>query len=168
MDSTGSTPEPARFLCPWHFPGKNTWVGCHFLHQRIFPTWGSNPGILYWLNHQGSHYNIILKVFQVNGWKSLGQGELINCNPNYVLTSAEFILYTLICCTHLSGYIVFVKKSDKEFLKLWADFFLLNRLHSCHFSHIIYVVATAGVWVLCKEPLVCYCINTQSIIAKLL
>ena len=27
---------PARLLCPWNFPGKNTGVGCHFLLQRIF------------------------------------------------------------------------------------------------------------------------------------
>ena len=25
-------------------PGKNTGVGCHALHQGIFPTQGSNPG----------------------------------------------------------------------------------------------------------------------------
>ena len=30
------------FLCPWHFPGKNTGVGCYFLLQGIFPTQGSN------------------------------------------------------------------------------------------------------------------------------
>ena len=24
---------PARLLCPWDSPGKNTGVGCHFLHQ---------------------------------------------------------------------------------------------------------------------------------------
>ena len=24
--------EPARLLCPWDSPGKNTGVGCHFLH----------------------------------------------------------------------------------------------------------------------------------------
>ena len=36
------------------------WVGCHFLFQGIFLTWGSNPGllhcrqILYHLSHQGS------------------------------------------------------------------------------------------------------------------
>ena len=24
-------PQPARILCPWHSPGKNTRVGCHFL-----------------------------------------------------------------------------------------------------------------------------------------
>ena len=27
-------------------PGKNTGVGCHFLLQGIFPTKGSNPGLL--------------------------------------------------------------------------------------------------------------------------
>ena len=39
--------KPARLLCPWDFPGKNTGVGCHFLLQRIFPTQGSNPGLLH-------------------------------------------------------------------------------------------------------------------------
>ena len=28
-------------------PGRNTGVGCHALLQGIFPTWGSNPGLLY-------------------------------------------------------------------------------------------------------------------------
>ena len=26
-------PQPTRLLCPWHFPDKNTGVGCHFLLQ---------------------------------------------------------------------------------------------------------------------------------------
>ena len=39
---------PARFLCPWDFPGKNTGVGCHFLFQGIFPIQGSNPHLLHW------------------------------------------------------------------------------------------------------------------------
>ena len=30
--------QPARLLCPWDFPGRNTRVGCHFLLQGIFPT----------------------------------------------------------------------------------------------------------------------------------
>ena len=38
--------QPARLLHPWDFPGKNTGVGCHFLLQRIFPTHGSNLGLL--------------------------------------------------------------------------------------------------------------------------
>ena len=52
--------QPSRLLCPWDFPDKNTGVGCHALLQGIFPTQGSNPGllhcrqILYCLSHQGS------------------------------------------------------------------------------------------------------------------
>ena len=34
--------EPARLLCPWDSPGKNTGVGCHALLQGIFLTQGSN------------------------------------------------------------------------------------------------------------------------------
>ena len=51
---------PARLLCPWDSPGKNTGVGCHFLLQGIFLTQESNPGLLhcrqmlYCLSHQGS------------------------------------------------------------------------------------------------------------------
>ena len=33
---------PARLLCPWGSPDKNTRVGCHALHQGIFLTQGSN------------------------------------------------------------------------------------------------------------------------------
>ena len=52
--------QPSRLLCPWDFPGKNTGVGCQALLQGIFPTQGSNPGllhckwILYQLSYQGS------------------------------------------------------------------------------------------------------------------
>ena len=52
--------QPARLLCPWDSPGKNTGVGCHSLLQRIFLTQGLNLGlphcrqILYCLSHRGS------------------------------------------------------------------------------------------------------------------
>ena len=34
-------------LCPWDSPGKNAGIGCHSLLQGIFPTQGSNPGLLH-------------------------------------------------------------------------------------------------------------------------
>ena len=49
----------SRLLCPWDFSDKNTGVGYHSLLQRIFPTQGSNLGlmhcrqILYHLSQQG-------------------------------------------------------------------------------------------------------------------
>ena len=39
---------PARLLCPWDFPVRNTGVGCHSLLQGIFPTQKSNPGLPAW------------------------------------------------------------------------------------------------------------------------
>ena len=39
---------PARLLCPWDFPGKNTGVGFHSLLQRIFPTQGLSLCLLHW------------------------------------------------------------------------------------------------------------------------
>ena len=38
---------PARFLCPWNFPGKNTGMGCQFLYQGIFSTQGSKMCLLH-------------------------------------------------------------------------------------------------------------------------
>ena len=35
-------PQPARLLCLWDSPGKNTGVRCNFLLQEIFPTQGLN------------------------------------------------------------------------------------------------------------------------------
>ena len=52
--------QPSRLLCPWDSPGKKTGVGCYALLRGIFPTQGSNPGllhcrgILYQLSHQRS------------------------------------------------------------------------------------------------------------------
>ena len=53
-------------------PGKNTGVGCHALFQGIFPTQGSNPGILhcrwilYHLSHQGSPSHVYTYMFLYN------------------------------------------------------------------------------------------------------
>ena len=58
-------PMDTRLLRPWHFLGKSTGVGCHFLLQGIFPTQGLNPGLphyrqtLYRLTQQGSQKDSI-------------------------------------------------------------------------------------------------------------
>ena len=38
--------SPARPVCPWDFPGKNTEVGCHALLQGVFSTQGFQPSSL--------------------------------------------------------------------------------------------------------------------------
>ena len=59
--SDSATPwTPARLLCPWDSPDKNTPVGCHALLWGIFLIQGQNPcllhcrQVLYHLSNQGS------------------------------------------------------------------------------------------------------------------
>ena len=62
---TLETLEPARLLCPWNSPGKNTRVGCHFLLQGIVPAQELNPvllqcrPILYQVSYEGSFSSTI-------------------------------------------------------------------------------------------------------------
>ena len=71
--------QPARLLCPWNLPGKNTGVCCchHFLHG-IFPIKRSNSSLLHWqadslpLSHLGS--NTISRVRM----QQLGQANLLS------------------------------------------------------------------------------------------
>ena len=58
--------QPSWLLCPQDSPGKNTGAGCHFFLQGIFPTQGSNPGLLHRrqilgrLSHRGTGGTLIM------------------------------------------------------------------------------------------------------------
>ena len=72
--------QPARLLCPWDFPGKNTRVGCHFLLQDILLTQGSNLHLFHFLQWQG-------KVFTAeppgkHKWCIIRQYEKYNNNSS--------------------------------------------------------------------------------------
>ena len=95
--------EPARLLCPWDFPSKNTGVGCHFLLQGIFPTQGSNPCLLSLLHqqvdslplgHMGSPCFLLSGNIRdagsvANSWtwrKRLSTHACITCKTTYYMT----------------------------------------------------------------------------------
>ena len=80
--------RPHGLYSPWNSPGQNTWVGSLSLLQGIFPTQGSNPGLLhcrripYQLSHKGSPrilewvaYSISRGIFQI---QELNRG-LLHC-----------------------------------------------------------------------------------------
>ena len=48
--------QPARLLCPWDSPGKNTAVGCHALLQGVFSTQGPNLSLLRLLHWPGRFF----------------------------------------------------------------------------------------------------------------
>ena len=73
---------PARLPCPWNSPGKNNGMGWQSLLQGIFPTQGSNPGllhcrwILYHLSQQGSCGFKQQKCIPLWFWKSQTSGSV--------------------------------------------------------------------------------------------
>ena len=122
---------PARLLCPWDFPGKNTGVGCHFLLQGIFLTQGSNSPllclphcrlILLLLSHQGSpgmsgdsclFSAAFLKKTTSYIWLTLKCGSKAIKTACHILFYAKFIVIIL-----LWSWIVTLKeKSDWRVFK---------------------------------------------------
>ena len=67
--------QPARLLCPWDSPDKNTGVGCHSLLQGIFPTQGSNMHLLQLLGQQADS----LPLCHMGSLKQY-EGESISCS----------------------------------------------------------------------------------------
>ena len=70
-------------ILAWDFPGKNTGVGCQSFLQEIFPTQGSNPGLL--------HYRQILYQLSYQG-----KGILIDLNQGIFI-----FLFVLFCFSSL-------------------------------------------------------------------
>ena len=87
--------QPARLLCRWDSPGKNTGAGCHVLLQGIFPSQGCNPHLLYLLRGQagplplvppGKH--VLLEFFHNIDTRNR-PFQQVNC-ANHRLTAFQF------------------------------------------------------------------------------
>ena len=92
--------QPARLLCPWHSPSKNTRAGCHLLLQGIFPTQGSTlclRHLLHWqagslsLCHLGNPLSCarFLYVLQLISGSSIYLVDL----ANYPCTSSRLVFF---------------------------------------------------------------------------
>ena len=92
--------QPARLLCPWDSPGKNTGVGCHVPLQGIFPTQGSNLCLLHWqagssaLSHRGSPHELPRMFFLRNRRLHCGQTQSISSQSSRGYSAAFLCLMT--------------------------------------------------------------------------
>ena len=104
---------PARLLCPWNFPGKNTGVGCHFLFQQRF-------------SGQEKVVRLSGMASLLTEWKSKAWSEKVTCWPplarwdedilalsSSLATSktVHWILCTLLPGEGSSGFIIFAEAS---------------------------------------------------------
>ena len=60
--------QPARLLCPWDFPGKNTEVGCHFLLQ--------SQGKKYLKTHTDAVYHQTVQASEENSILTSTRGKI--------------------------------------------------------------------------------------------
>ena len=100
--------QPARLICPWDSPGKNTGVGCQDLLQGIFLTQGSNPCLVHLLHWQMSSLPLVPpEKPNVNTWILKSEGRNISQIEKTVeetgdiqsLSSVQFSPVTQSCST---------------------------------------------------------------------
>lgn len=90
------------------------------------------------------HYNIILKLFQVKGSKSLGQAELRSWEPNHILVTCSV---SSLCirpwCTQLAWAYCFCQGKCKNFLNSGQKSYLTHHHHALSPSN-KWLVRTGG------------------------
>ena len=125
--------NPARLLCPWNFPGKNTGVGWHFLLQGIFPTPGiefSSPHLLHWqadslpLCHLGSPTRLLEKSLR---YKSVLMHIFFSCFHS-------MHIFTCFTCQHVYLEYMFFTDMTYIFTCLHGVYYV-----TCFIIHIFYI-----------------------------
>ena len=90
--------QPARLLCPWDSPGKNTGVDCHALLQGIFLTQGLNPHLLHLLHYRQSLYSLNdYKICPQRVSSLKRQARLLGSQSPQILSWLLFTTFWLSC-----------------------------------------------------------------------
>ena len=59
--------QPARLLCPWDFPGKNSGVGCHFLLQNKH----ANANMISVVYYRREWVSELWQIYEMEAWASI-------------------------------------------------------------------------------------------------
>ena len=105
-------------------PGKNTRMGCHALLQGIFPTQGSNPGlisrqILYHLSHQGSPRILEWVAYPFSRGTSWPRSQVkVSCIASRFFTSWATREAPLVISNARIFTLFFLQGADNQIIKL--------------------------------------------------
>ena len=121
--------KPSRLLSPWGFPGKNTGVGWHFILQGIFPTQGSNSGLLhcrqtlYRLSHQGRamFFHNYLEKKKIKTSSSLV--NTVSVSLRFVLGRKHFHLIVYGEKILANQLLIMISKSEWDLTQNWLNFY---------------------------------------------
>ena len=110
LPATPWTTQPARLLCLWNFPVKNTGVNCHALLQGIFLTQGLNPHFLHLL--AGGYFATApLGKSQEFNLEAINKSLLLKCKLNIIL---KLIIWQLIILLKNQKAFLFINILSKQ------------------------------------------------------
>ena len=128
--------QPARLLCPWSSPGKNTGVGSRFILQGIFPTQRSNQGLLHWkqilscLSYQGSPAGVM-------GHSFCG-GVVVIYRQDPLGGSSQLLTMGYFCQFFINSMVAW-----SALLSLWLlDFWNLFSVPAPQVAHMVSIIST--------------------------
>ena len=123
------TLQPHGLYSPWNSPGQNTKVGSLSLLQGIFPTQGSNPGllhcrqILYQLSHKGSPRILEWVAYPFSSRSSRPRnGTRISCIAGRFFTNWAIREAPYIWCVYIYIYThthIYTPQAYIRYLKTW-------------------------------------------------
>ena len=106
---------PARLLCPWDSPDKNTGVGGHALLQGIFPTQGRTPDSYVCCTGQvnslplaptGKKFYIYIQIIcKYKCAKCKGRHHHLFCKETFFKVFIEFVTILLLLCMFCFFYV---------------------------------------------------------------
>ena len=87
--------QPARLICSWNSPGKNTGVSCHALPHGIFPTQGSNPDLQHCRQILYTSWERLSFIFAGGAWQAAVHRVTKESNMTYQLNNNNNKIYEL-------------------------------------------------------------------------
>ena len=125
-------------------PGKSTGVRCHALLQGIFPTQGSNPGLLHCrrilqhLSHQGSPYwrQLLYDIVLVSPVQQSEPAVCIHVSPALFFISFPFRSSQSIELHSMFLFIYFIRSINSVYMLIPVSQFSPNSTHPPWYPHI--------------------------------
>ena len=114
---------------PLSIPGKNIVVGSHSLLQGVFPTQGSNPGllhcrcILYHLSHQGSPVRVFSSTQFQHMWLP-SQSRYTAPFCGMVKQMGVHLYHRILLSIHTQGTMPLFKKAYLKWLALYSSIYV--------------------------------------------
>ena len=148
--------QPARLLCPWDFPGKNTTVGCHALLQGNLPNPGVKPTPLTSPALAGEFFTTgasceahTLKVYNLIIWLCDIHHNQANEHIHHL---TELLPFSFVVRTHKVNHFSKFQVHDTIVIRVTRLYIRFLKLFILHTNKSLYHLTTGSSWFPSPRP----------------